>query len=170
MSDPAVEPLTVSGVKTYLRIDHSDEDTLISEMIAAVRMVAEDQINKSLITQSWKVVYDDNTPSLVDLPHGPVQSITSVKVVAEDAGETTINAATYHVNALGDLVFESTPSGHRIVIEYVAGYGDAVSDVPTDIRHSLLMHVAQLYEFRDTTVAPPMAAQLIYNHYREVRL
>ncbi len=165
---PASEPITLSEAKTFLRIDGSDEDTLISEMISAARIAAEEQTGKSLITQSWQVSYDDCPPPVVQLPHGPVQSVTSVKSIDENAVETTISATSYHLNALQELVFESVPSGHQIVIEYVTGFG-AASDVPANLVQGVLLHVANLYEHRDA-MTPPLASMLHYSAHREVRI
>ena len=167
-TDPASEPITLSEAKTFLRIDSSDEDTLISEMITAARIAAEEQTGKSLISQSWQVAYDDCPPPVVKLPNGPVQSVTSVKSIDENAAETIVSATSYHLNALQELVFESVPSGHQIIIEYVAGFG-AASDVPANLVQGILLHVANLYEHRDA-MTPPLASMLHYSAHREVRI
>jgi uncharacterized phiE125 gp8 family phage protein len=167
-ADPASEPISLSEAKTFLRIDGTDEDALITEMISAARIAAEEQTGKSLISQSWQVMYDDCPPPVVPLAHGPVQSVTSVKSIAENVSETVIAATSYHLNALQELVFESVPSGHQIVIEYVAGFG-AASDVPANLVQGVLLHVANLYEHRDS-MTPPLASMLHYSAHREVRL
>ena len=169
LSEPAVEPLSLSEVKTFLRIDHNNEDKLLNDIVKAALIVAEEQTGRSMITQSWRISYDDCPPQALDLTHGPIQSITSVKVIAEDGSETTIDSSHYHVNSVQDLIFNTVPSGHQVQIDYVGGFGDAASDVPRDITQAMLMHIAHLYEHRDA-MTPPLASQLNYANHRELRL
>ena len=167
---PSIEPITLSEAKTFLRVDGSAEDTLLGDMIKAVRIAAEDATGKSLITQSWKITYADHAPCDVPLPYGPVQSVTSVKCFSEAGEETTMNAELYHVHPAGErLVLETVVSGHRIEVVYVAGFGDAATDVPMNIRQGMLIHLLHLYAQRDT-IAAPEAALAIYGAVRDVRL
>ena len=167
---PAVEPVSTSQAKSFLRIDSSTEDSLIDDMIKTARIVAEQETGQSFVTQNWRISYNDSTPDCVPLPHGPVQSITSVKSIAEDGGVTTIAATAYHIDAGGaTLVMESAPNGFRIEIDYVAGYGSSAASVPIDIVQAILLHVAHLYEHRDS-IMPPTFSMLVYARQREVRL
>lgn len=169
VSEPAAEPISVSEAKSFLRIGGSDDDALIGDLIATARIIAEQECGQSLITQSWKIAYNDYAPEMVHLPNGPVQSITSVKSIDEADAETTIAPSSYHIDASGEtLVFEAAASGHRIEIVYAAGYG-AASDVPSDIAQGILLHVAHLYEHRDSVHAPQMV-QSIYARRRQVRV
>lgn len=166
---PASEPVSLAEAKTFLRIDSADEDALIGDLIKAARIAAEEQTGKSFITQRWQLSYDSCPPAITYLPNGPVQSIHSVKSVNEEGAATNISASSYHLNALQELVFESVPSGHQVVIEYVAGFGDEATDVPTDLAQAILLHVARLYEHRDA-MNPPLGSQLLYASHREIRL
>ncbi len=170
ISSPAVEPVSLSQAKTFLRIDGSDEDALIADLIKTARIVAEQECAKSFITQSWRISYNHTAPARVALPNGPVQSVSSVSIVDDDGGASVIDAGSYHLDASGmTLVLELGLSGHRIEIEYVAGYGDAAGDVPGDLIQAMLLHVAHLYEQRDS-ILPPTFSMLIYAQQREVRL
>jgi len=169
-SPPATEPLSLSDVKSFLRIDGSAEDAVLNLLIATARILAEELTGHALITQSWKIAYDTNVPECVPLVYLPVQSITAVTSINEAEESTTIAASSYTLNAARDaLIFESIPSGRRIEILYESGYGDAASDVPADIRQAMLVHVAHLYEHRDSQT-PPDAVQGIYAQHRGVRL
>lgn len=169
VTPPAIEPLTLTEAKLFARIDGSSEDTLIGEMIRAVREKAEHFLRRSLITQSWKLVYDERAPAEVALPMGPVQAITSVKRIARDESETVVDASTYYLNGGKDrLIFDSAPLGHRVEMTYTAGYGDAVTDVPESIRQGMLLHLVALYEGRNPANDLPMKTVVLYAPYREV--
>ena len=50
---------------------------------------------------------------------------------------------------------------HRAgTLVYVAGYGDAASDVPEDIRLAILRLIADYYEFREGVVSGVTAIEL----------
>jgi uncharacterized phiE125 gp8 family phage protein len=167
---PATEPVSLAEAKLFLRVDNTDEDTLITELITVARRAAEEYIGKSLITQSWKIAYDEYVDECVNLPHGPVQSITSVKRFDRDDTETTIASSVYYLTAKKNmLIFDTAQLGHRIEIIYQAGYSNA-SDVPEPIKQGILSHIAGMYDGREEAATMAAAAITLYQPYREVRL
>ena len=168
---PASEPLTLTEAKNYLKVSGSDDDTLITNLITTVRQAAEKFMKISLISQSWKISYDQYAPSVIRLPMGRAQSITSVTAVARDASTTAINSSTYYLSAGNqNLVFEATVVSHRVDIIYVAGYGASASDVPYAIRQGMLAHVAAIYDGRAGGSAIPAQAKALYAPYQIVRI
>lgn len=169
---PASEPLTLSETKLYLRIDHSDEESLITDLIQVAREAAQQHLRKSLITQTWKLVFDDFAPEALRLPMGPVQSVTKIELFERDGSFTTLDVANYHLNAGNEsLVFDICAYGHRVEITYITGYGDAV-DVPSAIKYGMLAHIACLYEGRGGSEKSGLPADTIglYAPYKEVTL
>lgn len=169
---PASEPITLADAKQYIRVDHSDEDDAITDMIVAVRMAAEEYMRRSLITQSWKLVLDDYIAERTKLPMGPVQSVTSLKIIDRDDSEQSISSNVYYLNAAKDtLIMDSVLIGFKIELIYQTGYGVA-SDVPKAIAHGMLTHLAALYDTRgeDGMAAMPEKSTQLYAPYREVRL
>ena len=51
---PVVEPVSLADAKLYLRVDTSDEDTLIGTLIAAARHCVEAATARQLIDQVWR--------------------------------------------------------------------------------------------------------------------
>ena len=92
-SGPALEPVTVPEAKAHCRVDGTAEDVLIASLILTSRLHIEAALGLALITQSWKLLLDrwPNEPS-VAIPIRPVQSITSVRVLAADGTPTTLAA------------------------------------------------------------------------------
>lgn len=108
-------------------------------------------------------------PSAIRLPKGPVQSITSVKTYDLDNTESTYSSSNYTVDTDGDRLVLNYgaiwPTNLRrtaaALITYVAGYGDASTDVPQAIRTAILMHIQKMYDGRIVCEMPDGCQQLL---------
>jgi uncharacterized phiE125 gp8 family phage protein len=168
---PASEPLTLAETKIYLKIDNTSDDTLITSLIETVRIAAEGFLHSALITQSWKMSYDKYAPSIVPLPMGPVQSITSVTSVARDGSSSVVDNGTYYLSGGNrNLIFDASPLSHRVEVIYVAGYGASASDVPSPIRYGMLAHLAAIFDGRAGQHSLPKQAMDFYMPYKVVRV
>jgi len=166
---PASEPVTLAEAKLYLRLDGTVEDSLVGEQITTARMLAEQWLRRSLITQAWKLSYDYGVSECVRLPMGPVTAITGINMVQQDGGMISVNTNAYWLNATKNAVMLSGPIyAFRVEIMYSAGFGGA-SAVPAPIKQGILAHVAHLYENRGDMALPAQVAQL-YLPYRDMRL
>jgi uncharacterized phiE125 gp8 family phage protein len=169
VSDPQSEPVTLTEAKTYLRVDSTDQDSLIGDLIVTARALAEQWLKRSLITQSWKLSYGLAVGGAIALPMGPIVSITSVVATLIDGSTVTLDPAQYYLNAAQDgIIFKAISIGQHIDITYVAGYGDATL-VPKPIKLGILAHIASLYDDRgqNATTLPEHSVRL-YAPYRGV--
>lgn len=167
---PAAEPLSLSETKGFLRVDTTADDTFITRLIAVAREHAELYLRRSLITQTWKMLFDEYAPTAVELALSPVQSVTSVTLVARDGTETVMSSDSYYLSSANKfLVFDATPISHRVEIKYVTGYG-AASDVPEPIKQGMLAHINSMYDNREGSVPMPRATKDFYSPYRLVNL
>lgn len=167
---PASEPLSLAETKLYLRIDHTEEDTLIGDLIVGSRMMAEHWLRQSLITQAWKLAYDDAIPSSVFLPMGPVTAINSVSVINRDGSAEALDSDTYWLDAAKrHLMLDSELLGFRIEMAYATGYGNA-GMVPVPIRQGMLAHIAAMYDDRDGGDGLPAQSMALYLPFREIQL
>ena len=57
-SAPSSEPLTLSETKSYLRVDHSNDDALITSLIIASRQFVEEHTGRGLMTQTLNLFLD----------------------------------------------------------------------------------------------------------------
>ncbi len=168
--EPASEPVTLAEAKLYLRVDGSDEDTLISEMIVAARVAAEQYLRRSLITQQWKLVFNTHAPMDVFLPMGPVQSVVSVVTVAEDSSTEAVSSTLYRLSASKrEICFEQVISAHQVEITYGTGFGDP-EDVPAPVKQGIFAHISEMYDGRSRATALPDIAVALYFPFREVAL
>ncbi len=168
---PATEPVTLSEAKLFLRVDSSTEDSLITDMIVASRMQAENFLRRALITQTWKLSFDEYMNEEVLLPVTPVNAISSITVFDRAGTSQVIDTDVYYLSAAKDILkLDTILFAHRIEVVFTAGYGDA-EDVPAPIKQGILSHIAAMYDARAGEVAGmPDAAQRLYMPFREVRL
>lgn len=167
---PASEPLTLAETKQFLRITHDDDDARISDMMQSARLLSEQWLKRSLITQSWKLIFEDELCDSAMLPMGPVQSVTLVATITEALVSTTVDSGQYALSAAKDrLVLASNLYAHRIEITYVAGFGNA-SQLPKPIKLGLLQHVASMVDGSAGLAPIPDNVLQYYMPYRELSL
>ena len=58
LTGPAIEPLSLEEAKTFLRVEHDDDDQLIAALIASARIQIEGLGKIALISPDWRVVLD----------------------------------------------------------------------------------------------------------------
>ena len=164
VTPPSGMPVQVSEAKAHLRVDHAEDDPLITGAIAAATGHLDGYagvLGRALITQTWRE-YAACWPSSrrIALTLAPVASITSVTVRDADGVVTTLMQGTdYRLIGKGDSpeirimanVPLPTPDGDpdAIAITYVAGYG-APDAVPAPLRNAILEMVGDLYRFTET--------------------
>jgi uncharacterized phiE125 gp8 family phage protein len=160
LSGPAVEPITLVEAKAHLRVDTSGEDSLIQSLIMASRLHIEAALDLALITQSWRHQRDVWPPSRVlILPLRPIQTLTAVTLLDDDATGRSLDVDAFVVDGYANparLVWRghgAVPAAGMIAngieIDFVAGHGDAPTDVPQPIRQALLLLIAHWYENRE---------------------
>ena len=91
-TEPSVEPATSTEAKLHLKVDHTDDDTLITIIIQAAREIIEQYTHRSLITQSRTIKLDYFPDREILIPHGPLISITSIKYYDEDEAQQTLSS------------------------------------------------------------------------------
>lgn len=160
---PAATPISVDEVKAQLRIEHTDDDALLTRLISvAVAMTdVKGVLGQAIITQTWSQWMGPNPTQSVQLLLGPVQSVTAVKYYDVDGVLQTDTLANYQVFGVPSKTTVGPKEGFAwpvtqerddaIKIEYVVGYGDASTDVPDTIRHALMLMIGHWYDNREQT-------------------
>lgn len=73
------EPVTANEVKSYLKVDFSNDDTLISDLITGIREQIELFTGLSLVVKTIEY-FDDEIPDEIKLPYPEHDAITEVKI------------------------------------------------------------------------------------------
>jgi uncharacterized phiE125 gp8 family phage protein len=178
LAGPAVEPITLSEAKQFLRLEHNDDDGIITALIAGSRIHIETQTRRALITQSWRLTRDvwPATGCLALLPV-PVKTLDAVRVYRSDGTGLALDLAGFTLDksdapARLSFLAGAPPAPERpaggIEIDITCGYGDAPANVPEPLRQAIRLLVAHWYENRslvavghEIAVLPHTVAALI---------
>ena len=163
---PTEEPLTLAEAKLHLRVDGTDEDSLITALIVAAREAAEHETGRAFVTQTLELVLDEFPEAFV-LRRPPVASVTSVKYLDPATGaELTLDPAdtlldnisepAYLVPAYGKSWPTARATANAVRVRYVAGYGAAAA-VPVAIKQWMKLAIGTMYENRSSVVAGQFA-------------
>jgi uncharacterized phiE125 gp8 family phage protein len=163
LSGPAVEPATLAEAKAYLRVEHDDDDDVIAALIAGARVHVEIETRRALITQSWRIVRDAwPTGGRIAVLPAPLQALTAARVYRLDGTTQALDTAVFIVGAASapavlSFVSGALPAPGRVAagieLDIEAGYGDALIDVPGDLRQAIKSLVAHWYENRGLIAA-----------------
>jgi uncharacterized phiE125 gp8 family phage protein len=170
---PAVEPITLTEMKAYLRVDDDSQDELIAGLVKAARLMVEAVSRRLLIEQRWRVMLDcwpqDRT---VMLPLSPLIAVDSIKVFDAAGTSTDVAADAIDGNVLSEppqIVVSHAPEPGRarngIVIDLRVGYGATPDAVPATLQLAVRILVAHWFENRGDVVGeqilPPEALALV---------
>ncbi|MGI6245167.1 MAG: head-tail connector protein [Pseudochelatococcus sp.] len=182
LTGPATEPVTLTDIKGYLRLDNDDEDRLIASLMTAARLMVEAESGRCLIAQTWRLVLDRWPASgAIRLPLSPLIGLEEARVFAADGAATVLPAAHFHAHAADDpprlVAAGALPAPGRafsgIELDVTTGYGATADAVPMPLRQAVRAIVARWYEHRgDGGEAPavPREALALIAPYRRGRL
>jgi uncharacterized phiE125 gp8 family phage protein len=169
---PAVEPVTREEAKAHLRVDSTDEDTLIDDLIQTAREYCEDYQNRAYLEQTWELVLDswpDGNEIVLDKP--PLQSVTSVTCYDTTGAATVWASSNYIVDTASHRLAlgygKSWPSVTLqpvagIVIRYVVGNEEAAS-VSRRVRQAMLLLIGYWYGNREAGVIGSISKELEFS-------
>lgn len=169
VAPPGVQLVELADAKRHCRIDHADDDALVTAAIAAATGWLDGWagvLGRCLVNQQWRQLAD-GFPAGPLLPL-PFPDVTAVEVKYRDAAdvERTFAAAGYHLI--------STPVGScleladgaawpataarpdAVTVTLTAGYGELAADVPQPIRSAALLMVGDLVRNREAQVSEKM--------------
>ncbi|WP_040676142.1 head-tail connector protein [Nitrobacter sp. Nb-311A] len=160
---PAEMPVTLAEAKAHLRVDHDDQDDLITAQIKAATAWFDGYsgiLGRALITQTWRQDFASFTDRL-NLPLSPVISLVGVTYYDTDNLQQTLEAGSYELFADARGAYVTLRPGQvwpvtfyrpdAVTVTFTAGFG-AAADVPEPIRQAILLIVQRLFDGTDTSI------------------
>lgn len=160
------------GVSVIKQAGPAVENDLLNALITAARQDCEKFQNRAYITQTWELWLDAfPARGCIGLPLPPLASVTSIKYYDTDDTEATFSSDDYFVDTKSEpgrvcLNYgESWPSttlrpANGVCVTFTCGYGDAGSDVPSNVKQAMLLLIAHWYENREAVITGTISSVL----------
>lgn len=171
-SNTGSAPIATADAKAWGRIDYSDDDSLISDLIDEVISVTEKEYNFTIIDKTVTATWESYGAE-VRLPLGPVKSVTSIKRTDNEGTETTLTTDDYRLignKLLFNKVYPYEDPSLRMTLEVV--YTTGWDSLPNGILLGLKKAILSNYEDRQdnaggmTIVELPNASKKQFQTYR----
>lgn len=158
-------PVSLDAARRNARIDNTDEDARLTELIRAASAYVSKHTDTALITQTlaWRM---DRFPIKIRelyLPIWPVQSITSISYRDENDVSQSLDLATVSTRLpargharLARKRWDAWPSTldtpDAVEVRFVAGFGATHESVPEELKQAILLLVAHWFENREAVL------------------
>jgi len=153
---PPTEPVTLADARLHLRVTDTAEDTLISALITAAREYCEHYLQRAVGAQTLELALDEFPEGAIELPMGPVASITSIKYIDENQAEQTLSGSAYTLDDYSEKSWaipaydtewpETLEAANVVKVRYVAG------STPSAVIAAMKLIIGHLYENREQSI------------------
>lgn len=155
----------IDEIKNYLKIDVSvtEDDSLIESIVFGVIHFIEKYTNRTIFTTQFETFRDFFPCDYIELRRSPLQSLDLFNYIDTNGDVQTVDPLVYY-NTFENDYSKILPQPEKdfpsdlicklqsIVIQFTAGYGDTVDDIPAELLVALLQMVAALYDNRGDCV------------------
>ena len=138
------EPLTATEVKNYLKVDFTDDDTLIGDLITGVREMAEEVTGRALVAKTILLTIPKDYENEIELPYPDHNSVTAVTINGDDVlSDCVIAGNKEKIVKLPYVYNELLETNDGLAITYTC-----TGNCPTGVKIALLKNIAEIYEKR----------------------
>ncbi|NNU16986.1 hypothetical protein HK107_11710 [Parvularcula sp. ZS-1/3] len=179
ITPPAVEPFSLTDLKSALRVDHSNEDDLLMRLGITARAFIERRLGHAIAAQTWRLTHPGQPSGPLTLRPGKVSAVTDVSLrYGEGAYASTFDYT--FCESRPATVTITAPSAAEdgamtgVQVTFTAGRSD-VSTTPPELIEAILSLAAHYYENREAVgegryVAMPLKVESLLSGLREVSL
>lgn len=176
ITPPAIEPVSLSDVKEWLRYTQTLQDARITALITTARTWVEDWTNRTLINTVYEF-YTDALTNEIDINTSTIDDTTVVVTYTDtDNAEQTLTSTLYGVDNISPInkIFRepnqcypaSIVKPNGVKISFTAGFGVAQSDVPENFKTAIYTIIGAYFENREafteaTVKENPIIAQTL---------
>ncbi|MCK5602297.1 head-tail connector protein [Candidatus Pacearchaeota archaeon] len=177
--------VSLEDMKAYLKVDSSADDALITSMIITSQQLIERYIRRELLNKTFTMFLDffpyykaygstiegNFNNYTIQVKRSKLNTLNSIQYFTDNV-LTTLDASLYDFTVDNDYsriylldrsaLWPTTDERKQSVqIEFIAGYGDAASDVPEALKTAIKIIVAYMYENRGDCVVSNIRSDLI---------
>ena len=154
---------TLADLKTFLRVDHDEEDDLITGLADAAIQWCEDYCNRKFATGSTAVFYLERFRPAA-LAYGPVTSLVDVRYFDTAGVKQVLDTSKYYHEAMNNgsvmLYFHDVPdledyNAHPVLVNANVG-----TTVTKQAKQAVNLLVGHWYENRRTVVTGTIATSI----------
>lgn len=147
------ELLTLSDIKTHLRLDGNDYDNILTPLIKTSRQIGEKITSRDFIAKRWKT-YIDTFPSCegIELRKCKLASIESIQYYDENNALQTLSSSDYYITdeAFYSSIFikadKSFPNTYNRKQAVIITFATSYPDFPQALKQAMLSVCTYLFE------------------------
>ena len=133
------EIVTLAEAKAFIRIDTTDDDTIITTIIEQARLVCENYISADIVSKN-RTYYLESANDRIEGQFSPITSITTVTVEGSAASHTSYGAN-------NEILSLDKLAAKDIVVTYItSGINNAL------VKQAILQLVSTLYDNRSDII------------------
>lgn len=133
------EIVTLAEAKAFIRIDTTDDDTIITTIIEQARLVCENYISADIVSKN-RTYYLESANDRFEVPFSPITSIATVTVEGSAASHTSYGAN-------NEILSLDKLAAKDIVVTYItSGINNAL------VKQAILQLVSTLYDNRSDII------------------
>jgi len=161
VTPPTFEPVSLSEAKLNLRVDGTDEDSLIQRLISTARRYCEREGRMTIPATTLRLTMDVMPCGfkVLRIPNPPLISVTSIVYIDTAGVSQTMSASLYKVAPGGAEEGRIAPAFGlvwpvnrmeigAVQITYVAGYSTA-AEIPVTTAQAMHLLIGQWYAKRE---------------------
>ena len=149
------EPLTLEDAKTYMKVDFTDDDALITDLLTVAREGLETYTGLSFVEKTATVQLINECGG-IEIPYGPTPSTIDVTLMTDIDGNVLDPSC---IQIIGNQFKNiESPRVHFMQIIYTCGY--AAGTLPSPLLAALKAQVFFLYTNRGERLSAGMAGSI----------